>query len=353
MALWFVVVSAIERSKSVLALAPRERYLPDMAAEGYRVGGGEPLALALHRLTTEQFSIAIDALSDPTADVGIATAATLQSMARIAAVLRMVRASIGDEAYRTELRILNETTQLLASLLDGQPELRALDQLRSRYQPVLQDGAFTELRAHLLRRHQLKRLQALSEGEALQRTLHRLRRARARFAAWPLDDHTDARMYGREPVADSFEAVSAGLGRTYKRARRQWTTASTGDHDALPKLHREVRHLGHQVQVISSSWPDVLGATAAACVQLETVLSEEAGLSALGSVLSDPTVVAEETEASLLQAIVASTRTDLQQITTILGRRMFVEPPRLFIARMEAYWQAKDLDLDLDESRTT
>lgn len=344
-------MSAIERSKSVLALAPRDRYLPTAPAEGHRVGGNEPLAIALHRLTTEQFTIAIEALSDPSSDVGIATTATLKSMARIAAVLRLVRASIGDEAYRTELRILNETTQLLSSLLNGQPELRALDQLRSRYQPVLQEGAFGQLRTQLLHRHQLKRLQALSEGEALQRTLHRLRRARARFAAWPLDDQTDARMYGREPVADSFEALSAGLGRTYKRARRHWTSATEGKNGALPKLHREVRHLGHQVEVISSSWPDVLGATAAACVQLEAVLSEEAALTALDAVLDDPTLAVEETEASLLDAIVASARADLHNITSILGRRMFVEPAGLFIARMEAYWEARDLDLGRPNTR--
>ena len=110
----------------MLALAPRDRYLPRVEASGYIVGADEPLAVALHRLTTEQFTVAIDALSDPQADIGIATSATLRAMSRIAAVLRLVRTSIGDEASRTELMILDETTELLGSL---QKELRICDNL--------------------------------------------------------------------------------------------------------------------------------------------------------------------------------------------------------------------------------
>ncbi|MFV2039622.1 MAG: hypothetical protein ACC660_05220, partial [Acidimicrobiales bacterium] len=255
-------MSAIERSRSQLALDPRARYLPPVDRRGYVLGSGEPLAEALHRLTTEQFTIAIDALSDPDADVGIATSATLASITRIAAVLRLVRQSIGDESYRTELNILRDTNTLLSGLLAGQPELRALDQLRAHYEPVIRPTALTELRGQLLHRHQLRRLQTLSDGAALQHALHRLRRARARFAAWPIDSRMDAGMYGREPVSNSFDSLSAGLGRTYGRGRKHWRAAQNGDSEALPKWHRECRHLRHQLEVLSSCWPEVIGATA-------------------------------------------------------------------------------------------
>jgi hypothetical protein len=344
-------VSAIERSMSAAAMAPRDRYLPQTVDVGYVVGDGESLALALHRLTTEQFTIAIEALSDPAADVGIATDATLKSMARIAAVLRMVRVAIGDEAYRTELRILNETIDLLGALIEGKPELRALDQLRARYATVLRQDAFVGLRTDLLRRHQLKRLQALSQGEALEQTLVRLRRARARFAAWPLDTDTDVRMYGREPVDDDFASLARGLGKTYKRGRRHWQAVRGGDATAVGDLHREVRHLGHQFEVISSAWPDLLSASARACAQLDAVLAEEAGLAALAVVAMDPVVMADDTERSLLLAVVDNTRAELREIAAILGRRVYVEPGGLFIERMHAYWESRDLSLPTAHNR--
>ncbi len=336
---------------SAAALAPRDRYLPHTADSGYVVGDGESLAVALHRLTTEQFTIAIDALSDPGADVGIATDATIKSMARIAAVLRMVRGAIGDEAYRTELRILNETVDLLGRLNDGKPELRALDQLRARYVSVLQDGAFGGLRTDLLRRHQLKRLQALSHSDALEQTLVRLRRSRARFAAWPMDDRTDARMYGREPVQDDFGALASGLAKTYKRGRRHWQALRRGDVPGVSDLHREVRHLGHQFEVVSSAWPDLLVASARACAQLDAVLVEEAGLTALAAVSSDPTMMLDDAERSLLAAVVGNTRSELHAIAGTLGRRVYVESSGQFIDRMQAYWESRDLTLPTGHQR--
>jgi len=337
-------VSAIERSRSLLALDPRSRYMPAVTSEGYAIGSDETLAVALHRLTTEQFTVAIDALSDPEADIGIATAATLKAMARVGAVLRLVRTSIGDEAYRTELLILNDTSELLGGLLAGQPELRALDQLRARYQPVIQATAFTELRNQLLHRHQLERLKALSEGAALEHTLQRLRRARARFAAWPMDDHTDARMYGREPVADSFDALAGGLGRTYRRGRKHWRAAGEGDTDAFPKWRREVRHLGHQLHLVSSSWPEVIAATASTCARLEAVLAEESGVRQLQTAVDhDATLIINEVERSLLDAIASHSRSELEYVAETLGGRLFVEPPKQFLDRMHAYWRARSV----------
>ncbi len=310
------------------------------------MGTTEPLALALHRLTTEQFTIAIEALSDPKADIGIATAATLKSMARIAAVLRLVRSSIGDEAYRTESLILSDTSELLSGLLSGQPEMRALDQLRARYEPVLRPTAFADLRNQLLHRHQLRRLRALSEGEALQRTLQRLRRARARFAAWPIDDRTDARMYGREPVSDSFDALATGLGGTYKRGRKHWKRVVDGQLDASPKWHREVRHLGHQLDIVSASWPEVIGAIATACNQLEAVLGEQAAFSELQAVVAnDVTLVLDDVERSMLDAIASQARSELSDIAAVLGGRLYVEPSKRFLGRMEAYWNARGLEI--------
>lgn len=338
-------MSAIQRSTSLLTLSPRDRHLPIVEAHGYVVGDNEPLAVALHRLTTEQFTVAIDALGDPSADVGLATTAAIRAMSRIAAVLRLVRSSIGDESYRTELRILRETTALLETLLVGQPELRALDGLRARYQTVLDPDAFGELRHQLHQRHRLRRLQALSEGEALQQALHRLRRARARFAAWPIDTRTDARMYGREPVADAFDSLAAGLGRTYRRGRSHWKAVDDGNDAALPKLLREVRHLGHQLSIVSSSWPEVLGAAAQTCARLEAVLAEDAGMRALDDALADTeTVAADPTEAAMLGALVAGTRVELHQVIRTIGTRVYVEPPAAFLSRLEAYWRARGLD---------
>lgn len=337
-------MSAIERVGTTPTLDPRSRFLPGLPANGYHVGTGETLAAALHRLTTEQFSVAIDALSDPDADVTEAAETALDSIGRIVAVLRLVRSVIGDEAYRTERHMLVQTAERLDTLLDGLDEIRALEHLCARYERVLRPSAFQSARSTLASQHQLRRLQALSEGEALHRTLHSLRRARARFAAWPVEGDT-ARMYGREPVPDRFDSIAPGLAATYRRGRKQWQRLGEGfEPDAMAKLHRETSRLGHQLEILAATWPDVVGATAKACARLAEVLAEEQTMALLDTAGSDQhPLCPDPVERSLLHSLIHGSRQELQSVAHTLGARLYVEPTRRFIDRIEAYWDTRDL----------
>ncbi|MEM7274001.1 MAG: hypothetical protein AAF547_13035, partial [Actinomycetota bacterium] len=118
-----------------------------------------------------------------------------------------------------------------------------------------------------------------------------------------------------------------------------------GHEDALPKLLREVRHLGHQLAIVSSSWPEVLGAAAQTCARLEAVLAEDAGMRALADALADAeTLHVDPTEATMLGALVAGSRAELHDVICTIGTRVYVEPPKAFLARMAAYWRARGLD---------
>ena len=184
----------------------------------------------------------------------------------------------------------------------------------------------------------LKRLQALSEGESLQRALHRLRRARARFAAWPIDHRTDAATAGREPVSDAFASVAAGLVRTYRRGRKQWRKAAADSIAGSSRLRRECTDLGHQLEVLSSSWPAVLQATAGACHRLSVVLAEDHALGALGAAANESATTLTDVERSLLGSLVESNRRELAGIASVIGARIYLEDPDQFVARMSAYW---------------
>ena len=118
-------------------------------------------------------------------------------------------------------------------------------------------------------------------------------------------------------------------------------------HIQFAKLLREVRHLGHQLAIVSSSWPEVLGAAAQTCARLEAVLAEDAGMRALSDALVNPdTVNVDPTEGAMLEALVAGTRTELHEVICTIGTRVYVEPPKAFLARMEAYWRARGLDAE-------
>jgi hypothetical protein len=333
-------VTALERLSSSPALDPRSRYLPSTPGTGAMLGAGESLARGLHRITTEQFSVAIDALGDPSADINIATRAALTSLGRVSAMLELVRDDLGEDSYLAETAVIDETRSLLDALLGGQAELRTLDLLRGRYASVLAPEALVDVRDQLLRRHQLQRLQALAEGKALERSLHRLRRSRARFAAWPVEIGHDARIGDREPVPDRFESVGPGLGRSYRRCRKAWRSAHETGELEPDAFAGEVDVLARQLGVISSVWPEVLAATADAAARLEAALREAHGLDLLAALLDSGELELELIERSLLDALIVHERDELTSICTVLGRRVFAEPTRLFLDRLAVYWAA-------------
>lgn len=326
------------------AASPRARYLPALPADGYRVGDGETLAAALHRLTTEQFTIAIDILSDPGDDVTGAATIALDALERIVAVLHLVRSVIGKEAYRTEVTILDDTASRLEGLLVGRYELAALDRLRARYSPVLNSMTFANLRVALSQRHQVWRIHAMSGHSTVDDTLHSLRRARARFAAWPVEGDA-ARMYGREPVPDDFDSIASGLGATYKSGRKLWSEADiTNSGDDLAEWHLQSRRLGHHLALLAVSWPAVVEAMSSTCDRLSAVLAEAEALSMLReAVRGNEALCPDPVERSLLDALVTGTTAELHRIASALGSRIYVEPTKLFMARLSSYWSSRDL----------
>jgi hypothetical protein len=337
-------VSAIEPLASASSLSPRARYLPTVAPDGYRVGDGETLAAAMHRLTTEQFTIAIDALTEPGPDVTRAATVALGALERIVAVLRLVRSVIGDEAYRTEVTILGDTSDRLDTLLTGRQEVEAIDRLKARYAPVLASATFTNLAAALAQRHQVWRIHALSGNGGVDDTLHSLRRARARFAAWPIEGDV-ARMYGREPIPDEFASIESGLRQTYKRGRRLWKEADIGaDPASLVDWHAETRRLGHHLALLSIAWPEVVEAMSDTCHRLAAVLAEAEGLAILRAAVGDNQALCPDPiERSLLDSLVTGTTAELRRIAAALGARIYVEPTKLFMARLSSYWSSREV----------
>ena len=334
-------MSLITRTQTPIGLDPRSRHLPATVPDGFVVGSNEPVAPALRRVTTEQFTIAIDALTDPGADLELAAGVARRSLWRIAAVLRLVRGSIGSEVYRNETVVLRDVDTQLGELLTNDGALRAVDELRRRYASVLRPDALVEVRDELVRSQQLRRLRAFAEhevGDEIELTLHRLRRARARFMAWGAADQP-----GAEPrqVADTFDSFAEGLERTYRRGRRRWKAAAAGEQPNPRRWERDVRDLGDQLEILAAAWPEVIAASISGCTDLAAVLADAMGLAALQRAVEGGIVPTGDAEQSLLAALTDHGRRELSEIGLALGARIYAETPSAFVVRMGSYWATR------------
>lgn len=326
---------ALDLGRRVAGLMARRRYLPDLVAEPHVVCTGESVAAALHRITTHQFTIAINALADPQAETGTAATTASAALGRIEALLRLVRPSIGRETCDAELDVLADTRTFLASLTEGAAEIHALDELRARYDRALRPEALSDLRDQLLHLHQLRRIQqiaAVQPGGERDHWLQQLRRARARFAAWPIDET----MHGQAPVTDGFASFSAGLERSYRKGAKQ----AAADEPKTAKWRRHVCDLSHQIELLSGAWPEVMTGTVASATDLADVLAEHEQITALRRAVAADVVVDDATTA-VVDSLCVHECAELMSIATTLAGRLYAESPAAFTERVGSYWSTR------------
>lgn len=333
-------VPANGTARGVVERMPRVRYLPAVEAEPHVVCTGESVAVALQRITTHEFTVAIDALTDPEIETGAGADLATTAVHRIAALLRLVRDAIGRDVCASELALLGDATDFLAGLVSGRAEIRSLDELRIRYDAALRPDAFSALRDELLDRHQLLRLEqlpTLQPGGELSHWCHQLHRARARFAAWPVEDEA----HGLRPLADSFDSFADGLHRTYRKGRKR----AAGTDVDLAKWRRDARDLAHQVELLSGAWPDVLSGTVATATDLAAVLAEHDRLRALrDAVRADdrrPLRGIDDVTAAVVTSLCEHEEAELRAVARVLADRLYAERPDDFVTRLGRYWATR------------
>lgn len=324
-------MTSIEPFTTVAATAPRRRFLPDVIGEPHVICSAETVPVALQRVTTTLFTTAIDALSDPAGDLGRAVAIADEALGRIVAVLQLVRNAIGGDTCAAELAILRDIRRALGALRAGEAEIRSLDALRARYDTALRPEALVDLREQLVHRRRvlgIEQLHAVQPDGSLQGWLQQLRRSRARFAAWPVDES----VHGHDPVPDSFEAFAKGLERTYRKGRKRGRASEV---DAA-KWERSARSLSYQLELLSGAWPDVMAGAVATSADLADVLAEHERIGALRALVS-----ADDANRAVVAAICDHDRRELMAIAGVLAARLYAEEPDDFVARIARYWTTR------------
>jgi len=335
------MTTSLEPRTEVVATAPRHRFLPEIRSEAHTIGSNESVPVALQRISTEQFTHAIDAISDPELELGDAVETADAALSRIAALLRLVRPAIGTDTCAAELGVVRDVRRFLTELMVGQAELRALDEIRARYDAALRPDALSELREQLLQRHQLNRLHrlpAMQPGGEPDHVRHQLRRARARFAAWPVDET----VRGHPPIADSFDSMAEGLERTYAKGRSRIGDRSSGQR----KRERHARALAHQLELLSGAWPALLRGAAATATDLADALTEYRRIHTLQRATTTApdgpsAVVVDGTTATVVESLCEHDRRELLAIASSLSTRLYAESPEQFVARVRGYWSTR------------
>ncbi|HEY4375694.1 MAG TPA: CHAD domain-containing protein, partial [Acidimicrobiales bacterium] len=155
----------------------------------------------------------------------------------------------------------------------------------------------------------------------LERTAHRLGRAKARHTGW--------------------DAFGPGVRRTYAQGAK--ALAALGDHpsdEALHTFRKRAKDLWYQLRLLEPTWPAVLGSLVAVAAELASALGDDHDLAVLAAVLDDHDLDLRGKVRRRIGALVTEERARLQATARTIGARLYADHPDAWEARLNAWWSA-------------
>jgi CHAD domain-containing protein len=291
------------------------------ASRAYRLNEDEPLPEGIRRVARGRIDHAIDELrgkTDSTPEEAVHEAR--KDMKKLRALLRLARGELGRDTFGRENACFRDAARELSGARDADVMLQTLGALE------LPPGVGAELRAAI--KAERRRDGAADRAGAGRDALAILKEARERVDGWPLE-------------RDSFEAVAAGLERSYRRGRRDFEAArAEPSAEALHEWRKRAKEHWYHQTLLRSLWPAVMTAAGDEAHVLSDHLGDDHDLVVLAGWVSEHA----DARPAFLEAI-ERRRAQLQQDAFALGARVYAEKPGAFVRRLERLWDANQAEI--------
>lgn len=283
-----------------------------MCSRTFRFDPGAPVPDEVRRVARGRIDHALDELrgeSDSTREEAVHEAR--KDMKKLRAVVRLVRAEIGDNVYRRENACFRDAGQELSGVRDADVMLATLAKLEQE----IPEAAAGDLR-QALEAHKLRTAAGTREQASVQ-VVEILATARRRIGRWPLDE-------------DGFEAVAGGLQRIYRRGRKDFRSArAEPTTENLHEWRKRVKDLWYHHTLLRPLWPPVMEAVGDQAHELADRLGDDHDLAVLADWIREHT----ETGPEFFDAV-DRRRAELQAEAMTLGARLYAEKPKAYVRRL-------------------
>jgi CHAD domain-containing protein len=257
---------------------------------------------------------------------------------KVRALLRLFRPALG-KTYSSENEALRDSARRLSDLRDATSMIETVDELADH---VESDGAEDVLRA--LRSALENRRETMVARQSLEERLERCAADAAsvleRVPSWSLDEA-------------SFDAMGAGVRKTYGRARKAMGRAA--EKNSTKRWHewrKRVKYHRYHVRLLRDAWRPVLDPWREELHALTDFLGDDHDLAVLRGALASDDVATSPDHRATLEALIDRRRAELQARAQPLGARLLAEPADAFVHRMSRFWSARHAESTLDEALT-
>ena len=294
------------------------------SSSSYRLELGEPAPEGLRRVAAGRARKARTQLGEVESEGAAAIHGARKDLKKLRAVLRLIRAQLGEKAYGAQNRRYRDAGRLLSDTRDAEVKVETLNDLEQRFGEEFPAAVAEPWRRDLERERYAAGADAGGEvAERVERATAEIDAGREEIAAWDLGK-------------DSWKLVAAGLLKAYGDGRETLEEVrGEASAECVHEWRKRAKDLWYQLRILGELWPQVLGKTADQAHDLADLLGDHHDLEVLAADLESRDTV----EPEAIVALIARRQEELLGRAVAIGARLYAEKPKAFGKRIGAYWE--------------
>lgn len=293
----------------------------------YRFKAGDSVSENVHRIVLEEIESAADQLGNAAHNRDEAIHEARKSVKKIRGVLRLMRPEL-DQVYAEETKRFREIGHQLSDIRDAAARLEIFNDVVEKYKGTLQKNALSGIRCGLEQAKE-ETEQSTETEKVVKNALGAFRSAAKRVKTWPLKN-------------DGFSAIAPGLQLTYRSGRAALKLAEEdGSAENLHYFRRRAKDHWYHVRLLESLWTEVMQAHEGSIKKLEQWLGDDHNLVVLRENLEDePERYGGEDQIRTFVSLADQQQKEMRQEAISIGRRVYEQKPKQFMADMSKLWDA-------------
>lgn len=289
----------------------------------------ESLPEGITRIAHEQIDGAIEQLQDQQRTHEDRVHQARKRFKKLRGLLRLVRPALGSEVYQQENRFFRDAGRTFAQVRDAEAIIETYDTFQADLTHHLGNDKFHSLRAALEQRQQHIVEKKNDLDVMIVRVLDDLQASHKRVETWPL-------------AAVDFEALAAGLQRTYRRGSKAYKQAyaePTAEH--FHEWRKRVKYHWYHVRLLEYIWAEVMHGRRHAIKYLSNLLGDDHDLAVLRQTVQQQPALFDGTgDIDMLHEALDQKQAQLRAAVDSIGKRVFAEKPKHLTRRIHHYWDA-------------
>ncbi len=293
-------------------------------SRSFRLKRKEEVGPGLVRVLRGRAAKAIEVLREEAReDPASAIHSVRKDVKKIRSVLRLLRAEIGEKAYRAENRRYRDAGRALSGSRDAAVKVETLISLEERFGHQLPSASAWNWK-RVLERERQAAAGEITDSEAIDAAVDALEAGREAAAAWSLDG--------------SWKLFGPGLAEGYRRGRKAMAkVAADPDPELVHEWRKRTKDLWYDLRLVRRAWPELLEPTVDGVHELSDLLGDHHDLTVLAADLAARPRVGSKAK---MTALIEQRQAEILERALSLGARLYAEKPKAFGRRMRSYWDA-------------